>query len=61
MTEKLLSQKQVTELTTLSKPSLYRLMKDGLFPPARQLSEKRVGWLQSDVMNWIESRAVITQ
>lgn len=51
-----LSLKQVIEKTALSRATLYRLRSSGDFPEPRQLSAKRVGWLLSDVEEWIESR-----
>jgi len=42
--------------TGLSRASVYRLIKSNQFPSRRQLSKKSVGWLNSDIDSWIESR-----
>jgi prophage regulatory protein len=51
MTMKILRLKQVVEMTGLSRSSIYR---HG--PPRRQVGPNAVGWLESDVMQWIQSR-----
>ena len=41
----------------MSKPSVYRLMKQGHFPNSIQISGARsVGWIEAEVDSWIESR-----
>ena len=49
--------KQVIERTTLSKATIYRLIKKGLFPRGKKLipdSDKIVRWSKEEVDNWIE-------
>lgn len=47
--------KEVQALTSISKASIYRLMKSGRFPAAKILmpGSRRVGWLKSDVLQWV--------
>lgn len=40
----------------LSRTTAWRLEKDGLFPRRRQLSPNAVGWLQTEVEAWVNSR-----
>lgn len=49
----------VNEATNLSRSTAWRLEKEGKFPKRRQISAKAVGWLQSEVEAWIESRKVV--
>jgi predicted DNA-binding transcriptional regulator AlpA len=35
------------------------LERDGKFPKRRRLSANAVGWLESEINNWLESRTVI--
>ncbi len=42
--------------TGLSRTTLYKYIKLGLFPRQRQLGPGRVAWRASDVRDWIESR-----
>ncbi len=41
----------------MSKPSVYRMMKEGNFPKSIQITGVRsVGWIESDIDRWIEAR-----
>ena len=53
---KLIKLKEVTEITTLSKATIYRLMSKGEFPGAIPLGPRAVAWKQSDVIEWIDSK-----
>jgi prophage regulatory protein len=46
----------VTERVGLSKATVYKMIKAGLFPAPKQLGLRSVGWLESDITAWIESR-----
>lgn len=47
----------VVQVCNISRSTLYRLVREKSFPPPRALTGKRsVGWLKSDVHEWIESR-----
>ena len=39
-----------------SKPSVYRLVKEGKFPAPRKLGERAVGWLEGDIEAWCRTR-----
>jgi len=49
---------QVQEMTGLSKPRIYTLMRDNRFPRAYKLSDRAVGWRDHDILEWQYSRAV---
>jgi prophage regulatory protein len=51
-----LSKKRVVAVTGLSPVTIWRLEKDGNFPKRINLSENRVGWIESEVEEWIENR-----
>ena len=53
VTPRILSTKDVCILTTLSRPTLWRLEKAGKFPEKVQLSPHRVGYDSIKVENWI--------
>jgi prophage regulatory protein len=44
------------ERTGLSRTTLYSLIKEGKFPAPIPLGARAVGWLESEVDAWIESR-----
>ncbi|MDQ1886484.1 AlpA family transcriptional regulator [Aeromonas salmonicida] len=54
---KLIKLKDVVEMTTLSKATIYRLMKKGKFPCAIRLGAKAVAWKLSEIIEWIELKA----
>ena len=55
----ILREPQVSALTGLSKSTRWRLEREGKFPQKRQLSAKSVGWLASEVEEWVRTRNVI--
>ncbi len=54
--DELWSVKIVKIKTGLSRTTLYKYIKLGLFPRQRQLGPGRVAWRASAVRDWIESR-----
>ena len=48
--------KEVQAKTGLGASSIYAMMKQGKFPKAITLSERRVAWIESDVDQWISER-----
>jgi len=55
-TMRLFRTKQVMAVTGLSRMTIYRLERAGLFPARRRLGENSVGWIDDDITSWIESR-----
>jgi len=47
---------QVIETTGLGRSTIYKYIAEGKFPIPLQLSERCVGWLESEVQQWIQSR-----
>jgi prophage regulatory protein len=43
--------------TGMSRSSIYSAMQQGTFPPSVHLGERSVGWLDSVITTWIDSRA----
>lgn len=52
----ILRRPQVQERTGLSRSTLYQYIKDGGFPKPVQLGLRAVGWLESDISDWIAMR-----
>ncbi len=48
--------KEVVEITTLSRSTLFRMTEGGQFPAPRQIGERRVGWLSDEVQAWLLNR-----
>src|SRR5688572_24145657 len=47
---------EVAKRVGLARSSVWRMVKDGLFPPPRRLSERAVGWPSGEVESWLSSR-----
>ena len=58
MTNRFLSKATVDELTGLSDVTRWRMEKRGEFPQRRQISPNRVAHLESEVLDWMDSRPV---
>lgn len=52
----ILRRPQVQQRTGLSRSTLYQYIKDGEFPASISLGPRAVGWLESDVSDWISAR-----
>jgi predicted DNA-binding transcriptional regulator AlpA len=55
---RMLRQKEVCKVTGLSRTSIWRIEKRGEFPERRKLGRQAVGWLESEVLAWIDAREV---
>lgn len=53
---RLLSAEEVSAAVGYSRVHIYRLMKVGEFPQRVQIGRNRVGWLESEVRDWLEER-----
>ncbi len=56
MNEKILRRPDVQARTGLSRSALYDAIKKGLFPKPIKLTERAVGWAESAISQWIDSR-----
>ena len=53
--ERLLTAKEVSKMTKLSRQSFWRLEKKGKFHISRKIGSRRVMWLQSEVSEWLKN------
>ena len=58
---RMLSRDEVVEMTGISSATIWRMERRGDFPSRRQLTEGRVGWLDSEVEEWLEARPVVVR
>jgi prophage regulatory protein len=56
--KRILREKEVREVTGLSRSVRAQEIKAGRFPAPVKITEHRVGWLSSDVDAWLSSREV---
>ncbi len=55
---KILRIKDVTETTGFCRSQIYSLMETGAFPQSIKLGVRSVGWVDTEVENWIKSKVV---
>lgn len=55
-TGRLLARREVESRTGLSRSSLYRLMRQGMFPEPIRVGARAVRWPESEVSAWLASR-----
>jgi prophage regulatory protein len=46
----------VINISGLSRTSIYNSIEEGTFPKQVSLGERSVGWVKSEVLEWIDSR-----
>jgi prophage regulatory protein len=54
--ERILRMHQITDLTGLSKSTLYLYMKQGKFPRSIPIGERSRGFVESQVQEWINQK-----
>ena len=57
--KRILSKRQVKELFLYSPQHIARLERAGLFPKRVPLGPNRVGWVESEVREWLETRLAL--
>lgn len=53
---RILSKRQLKELVLYSPQHIARLEKAGVFPKRVQLGPNRVGWVEDEVVDWLQQR-----
>ncbi len=67
LTYRILRIKQVIELTGLSRSTIYSLLDskskrhDASFPKSIKLTENSVGWVSTEIYEWIESKVAASR
>lgn len=56
MNTKILREEEVKTITKLSRITRWRLEKVGLFPSRIKIGINAIGWIESDIDDWIKSR-----
>ncbi|MQT65679.1 AlpA family phage regulatory protein [Pseudomonas sp. FSL R10-0056] len=55
--DRFMRERDVLEATSLSRTTLWRVMKNGQFPRPVRISPGRVGWRESAIIAWQENPA----
>ncbi len=56
MTDKILRQKDVQDITGLSRSTIYRHVNAGTFPAPIQLTDRLIGWHTRSIADWVAAR-----
>ena len=56
MEQRILRPREVAAMTSLSRSTLYDLVKVGQFPSSVRIGRRRIGWDRREVEAWIEAR-----
>ena len=56
MTNKIYRLPEVLDLTGLCRSGVYKALTAKDFPEPVKLGKRAVGWLESDLMHWVETR-----
>ena len=56
MTERILSVDETIKLASLSRSTIWRLEARGEFPSKRMLGARRIGYLLSEIVEWMNTR-----
>ncbi|MCS5550387.1 MAG: AlpA family transcriptional regulator [Gammaproteobacteria bacterium] len=59
MSNKIIKLTDVQNITTFSRSTIYRLISQGKFPKQIKLSERSAGWLEQEVLDYLDSRIKI--
>ena len=57
--ESFLKRKELVARISLSYPTIWRMERKGMFPARRQISPGRVGWLESEIEQWLADRCKV--
>ena len=53
---RILNSNEVVKKIGWSKMTIWRMERAGLFPKRINLSDRRVGWKESEIEDWVDSR-----
>jgi len=48
--------RELTKLTGLARSRIYQMQAEGQFPRSIKLGARSVGWIELEVLSWIEQR-----
>jgi len=54
--DKILRLPEVLAIVGIGRSTIFDSIRNGLFPKQLKLSERTIGWLESDIRNWLNSR-----
>jgi len=59
MNDRIILEKERKQMTGISRTTAWRMEKANKFPKRRKVSDGLVGWLESEINEWIASRQAV--
>ena len=59
--DKVIKQPELINMLGISRGTLFNMRNNGEIPQPRKISTRCIGWLQSDINEWLKSRPFIDQ
>ncbi|ENR6546211.1 AlpA family transcriptional regulator [Vibrio cholerae] len=56
---RLITLREVIELTSISRSSIYKYISENKFPQRISVGERSVRWVESEVQEWINSKVAL--
>ncbi|MCC5913384.1 MAG: AlpA family phage regulatory protein [Balneolaceae bacterium] len=50
---KIIRPAELAKLLSVSRSTIWRMVQNGELPPCRKVSNRCVGWIESDIMEWV--------
>ena len=61
MSKRILRLPAVKEMTGLSRSTIYLRISEGAFPRPISLGGRAVGWIEEEILNWINKKIALTR
>ena len=56
MIDRFIRERECLKISGLSRTTRWRLERQQLFPKRRKISQNTVGWLESEILSWLQSK-----
>jgi len=50
---------ELSKILSVSKPTIWRMEKNGQLPPKRKIGKRAAGWLDTDIEEWLTNRPTV--
>ncbi|MFQ6371542.1 AlpA family phage regulatory protein [Shewanella sp. YIC-542] len=57
--ERIVKEQERRLITSVSRAEAFQLERKGMFPRRRRISNRSVGWLLSELLDWVKSREAV--
>jgi prophage regulatory protein len=61
MNDRLIKPTELAEMMGVSRTTIWNWINDGALPPRKKISNRTVGWFESDIKEWKESLKTVEE